>query len=83
MLPGAVNALAEIIGMVGGATLAVQTVVLGASLFQDTAFGEGKSAGPPQGAGSPYKGAQPYSQQPNVRMLVPSVAGARPLLVWI
>ncbi len=67
--------MVQIVGLIGGATLAVQTVVLGASLFQKAArpppdpaaFGEGdRPPGPP---GGPLRPGQ-------VQIITPGASGS-------
>lgn len=66
--------MAQILGLIGGATLAVQTVVLGASLFQKAAkpppdlatFGEGEvPPGSPGAPGSPLQKEEVQIITPN------------------
>lgn len=67
--------MVQIVGLIGGATLAVQTVVLGASLFQKAAkplpdpaaFGEG--ARPPGPPGGPLRPGQ-------VQIITPGTSGS-------
>lgn len=71
---GGVKSVAQILGLIGGATLAVQTVVLGASLFQKAAkpppdlatFGEGEV--PPGSPGAPG----PPLQKGEVQIITPN-----------
>ena len=52
--------MAEALGMLGSATLAVQTVVLGASLFQRTTSVASRQTGSLSSSSSSREGMQPY-----------------------
>lgn len=69
---GGIKSVAEILGLIGGATLAVQAVVLGASLFQkakaEPEQGQmilGPPGGPPGPPGSPVQRGQVQILMPN------------------
>lgn len=70
---GGIKALAEVISIIGSATLAVQTVVLGASLFQKGSLAAAGRGSTPEAASQP---AEPSFRQANVRVLAPSSSGA-------
>lgn len=71
---GGVKAVTEVLQLIGGATLAVQTVVLGASLFQK---GKKQARAPDQGAFSDASAAgsgssQQTSPDPRIMSLSPT-----------
>lgn len=76
---GALKAAAEALGVLGGATLAVQTVVLGASLFQrhgSPAVQPPAASSMPGGSTTTAGGGRGLAQQPRVQIITPDAAGA-------